>query len=559
MDSVSQGLPKSIPIPAFLVNSFSLFIYTMNNYVPGGYLVIEYVKKSHHDDPYRTIVELLLFLYGVVYYLSKPKQSKKTLQNSKEKYNSLSKNEIDMLIDEWTPEAIVDDSEIVEESKWRLAKIPVMDSNGIKKYLNMTRDEGKESYKNVFNMSSNNSLALSYTSKEITDEVNKTIKNYGVGACGPAGFYGNQDVHYRLEYDLSEFFGVEGACLYGQDFCVAASALPAFNKRGDIIVADNQISLSLQNALQLSRSTLYYYEHNNMESLENLLKDINDSIASEKLPDIPRKFIVTEGLFANSGDIANLPELAKLKYKYKFRLVVEETLSLGVLGATGRGLSEFYKMNRANSIDITFGSMATAFGSSGGFVLGDRHMTFHQHISSNAYCFSASLPAYTTRIVSKTLEILRRDNSSVSKLNELSKLLHSKFMSSDELSKYVIIKSNENSPILHFELRADFREKNFEYTKEQLYEKLSILQRRGFTTMFFDEYEDEEVFLQKIVDSVLENFNILISRRQIMLKHETLPILPGIRVSVTADMTSEEVSTSADSIIQTVLELCSSL
>ena len=156
--------------------------------------------------------------------------------------------------------------------------------------------------------------------------------------------------------------------LYGQDFCVASSVLPAFTKRGDVIVADDQVSLALQNALQLSRSTVYYFEHNNMESLENLLAELTDLEKKDKPPAIPRKFIVTEGLFENSGDIAPLPELVKLKEKYKFRLFVDENLSIGVLGATGRGLAEHYGMNRATAIDITIGSLATAIGSSGGFL-----------------------------------------------------------------------------------------------------------------------------------------------------------------------------------------------
>lgn len=554
---IPQVLPNTIPIPRFIISSYSVVIFIMNNYIPGGSYVISYIKKSHQDDPYRTILEILLIIYGIVYYLSKP-QSKKSSQSSKDKFNNLSEAEINALIEDWEPESIVDDSPVVEEQLWRLAKIPVIKNSGITKYIDMSRNNDAEKFTNVLNLATHNFLQLS-SHPIVINEVKETIKNYGVGACGPAGFYGNQDVHYTLEYNLASYFGTEGAVLYGQDFCVAASVIPAFTKRGDVIVADDQISIALQNALQLSRSTIYYFEHNNMESLDSLLREINESEKLERLPAIPRKFIVTEGLFANSGDLAPLPELTKLKMKYKFRLFLDETLSLGVLGATGRGLTEFFNLERAKSIDITVGSMATAFGSSGGFVLGDDIMSYHQHIGSNAYCFSASLPAYTTRAVSKILEIMDKDNSAVKNLNELSVFLNNSFISDNELAKFIDVMSNENSPILHFQLSRDFRSTKFVYTKEQLFDNLQMLQKKNKTTKFFDEYEEEERFLQSIVDKTLANHNVLVTRNTIVLKQETLPIVPGIKICLSADLTMDELSNAIVGVKQSILEACNSI
>lgn len=421
MTHIPEVLPKSIPIPAFVVTTSSYLWYYFNlvmAQIPGGQFVVSYIVKSHHDDPYRTTVEIGLILYGIVYYLSKPQQ-KKSLQAQKP---NLSPQEIDALIEDWEPEPLASPIAIDEQS-WRVAAIPVTMGMPIQNHVTITRNDLKETYTNVFNLASNNFLQLSVT-QPVTDVVKTTIKNYGVGACGPAGFYGNQDVHYRLEYDLAQFFGTEGAVLYGQDFCVAPSVIPAFTKRGDVIVADDEVSLSVQNALQLSRSTVYYFNHNDMNSLESLLNELTEQEKLEKLPAIPRKFIVTEGIFHNSGDLAPLPELTKLKNKYKFRLFVDETFSIGVLGATGRGLSEHFDMDRATSIDITVGSMATALGSSGGFVLGDSAMCHHQRIGSNAYCFSACLPAYNATSVSKVLDLLDSNNDAVQTLQRLSGYLH---------------------------------------------------------------------------------------------------------------------------------------
>lgn len=554
MPHIPEVLPSSIPIPAFIVTTYSFlwyYLYALLNKIPGGPFIISYVKKSHQDDPYRTAVEIILILYGIVYYLSKPQQ-KKGLQSSKP---NLTLQEMEALIEEWQPEELVDPS-VTELQSWRVAKIPIISDSGIDNYVDITRESEVEKHLNVFNLCSNNFLQLSMR-QDILNEAKRTIRNYGVGACGPAGFYGNQDVHYNLEYALAEFFGTEGAVLYGQDFCVAPSVLPAFTKRGDLIVADNQVSLSLQNALQLSRSTVYYYEHNNLESLESLLKELTEMEKKERLPAISRKFIVTEGIFHNSGDIAPLPQLTALKNTYKFRLFVDETFSLGVLGSTGRGLTEHFNMDRSTSIDITIGSMATAFGSSGAFVLGDHVMSHHQHIGSNAYCFSASLPAYTVKTMAKVLEVMDKDNSAVTQLHKLSGVLHNTFVNDEELKKYIIVTSNIACPILHLQLTPEVRLQKFNYTSDELFDTLSQLQKRSVTTKYIEPYENEDKFLQSIVDELLIKEKILITRNTIVLRQETLPVVPSLKICINAGMDEEELTAACKSIRDAILKYCS--
>ena len=550
-------IPTAIPIPSAVIATSSaawFYLHQGLSKLPGGHHVISYIEKATQDDPYRTAVEASLILYGIYYYLSKPQQ-KKGLQSNRP---NLSTKEMDALIDEWEPEPIVvppiNDKETAERY-WRLSKIPITENHGISKYIDFTRNGKKESFENVLNLASNNFLALSET-PEVLQVAKDTIKNYGVGACGPAGFYGNQDVHYNLEYTLAEFFGTEACCLYGQDFAVSSSVIPAFTKRGDVIVADDQVSLAVQNALQLSRSTVYYFQHNDMESLEELLEQLNEQERKEKLPAIPRKFIVTEGLFHNSGDIAPLPQLVELKRKYKYRLFVDETLSLGVLGSTGRGLPEQFNLDRSTSIDITVGSMATAFGSSGGFVLGDTFMSDYQHIGSNAYCFSASLPAYTTTVVDKILQIMDNDNSTVSNLQKLSRTMFHFFNSRVQLNEFFNITSSEFSPVIHLELKESKRIELFGYSKDSLFTELANLQKRKISDVFIEPFEKEEIFLQQIVDNILVNHNILISRHTIVLKQESLPIVPSLRISCTASMTEDELLTACENIITSINKLC---
>lgn len=551
MAHIPQVLPNSIPIPTAVISTFSFLWYYSKlilSFVPGGNYIIHYIRKSHQDDPYRTGVEALLIVYGIYYYFSKP-QLKKSLQSSKP---NLSGAEMDALIEEWQPEPIVDPT-TSERQAWRLESVPIIHENGISTYINFTKND--KEYSKVLNLASNNFLQLS-NEELVLDEVKKTIKNYGVGACGPAGFYGNEDVHYQCEYDMARFFGTEGAVLYGQDFCVASSVIPAFTKRGDVIVADDQISLSVQNALQLSRSTVYYFEHNNMESLDVLLRELTEAEKLENLPAIPRKFIVTEALFHNSGDLAPLPKLVELKKKYKFRLFMDETFSLGVLGEAGRGIAEHFQMDHADAIDITVGTMATAFGSSGAFVLGDETMSYHQHIGSNAYCFSASLPAYTVKSMSVMVNLLEKDNSKVVSLRSNARLVNEFFKNDSDLNNLITVTSNDFSPVVHFQLNSEFRMRKFNYSIEQLFEAMSEYQKKAVTTKFVEPYEDEEEFLQSIVDKLLENHNILITRNTFIIQHETLPIAPSLKICCNSVMDQQTLNKACINIKESILECC---
>lgn len=558
--SRSNGLSVvSIPIPGFLISFVgSLWFYfrLIVTKVPGGTYALNYMNKIIRDDPYRAAIEFSLILYGIYYYLSKPQQ-KRSL-GGQSKLSMLSKQEIDNLIEEWEPEPLVEPI-AANTCEWRLEKIPEIQDGGARNYITIKRGTGEntETFTNVFNLVSNNFLKLSETD-DVKEIAKQTIKRYGVGACGPAGFYGNQDVHYNLEYMLASFFGTEGAALYGQDFCVAPSVIPAFTKRGDIIVADDQVSISLQNALQLSRSTVYYFQHNNMDSLDELLTNLNDIERREKPPAIPRKFIVTEGLFHNLGDIAPLPRLVELKRKHKFRLFVDETFSLGVLGKTGRGLAEHFNMDRSEAIDITVGSMATALGSSGGFALGDQIMTNHQRIGSHAYTFSASLPAYTITVAARTLQILDRDNSRVTQLHKLSAAMHDFFLNGNgnDILPFIVVSSTRDSPVLHLHLGDSYRKRKFGYTRDELFQRITELQKKRTTDKFLAPYEAEEKFLQSIVDDILTRHNILISRNTFVLKQETLPIVPSLKISCNADMTESELLEACSKIRESLVRLC---
>lgn len=352
-----------------------------------------------------------------------------------------------------------------------------------------------------------------------------------MGACGPPNFYGTQDVHVRLEEDLARYLDSEQAIIYGQDFVTAGSVIPAFLKRGDLCVVDSGVNIALQKALIVSRADIEWYDHNDVDHLEQILSQLKPVLDRQK--PIRRRFIITEGLFANSGDIANLPRIVELKNKYKYRLFLDESLSIGVLGGTGKGLPEHYGVSR-DEISITIGSMANSFASSGGFCVGVNPMVHHQRISSNAYVFSASLPPYSAKVTSQAIrEILAPENlDPTTGKSKLMVQLHKKTVdvydrleaALEKLPMHIV--SSPQSPMIHLRLREKVRE---QLNLPLMYGNSTFITTGKPAKLLneFDEYLNLESFiLQKVIDYVLEHEGILITRSKLILEHENLPVLP---------------------------------
>lgn len=132
------------------------------------------------------------------------------------------------------------------------------------------------------------------------------MRTYGVGPCGPPGFYGTQDVHMKTEANIASHLGVPACIIYAQAFSTISSVIPAFSKRGDIIVADEGVNFAIRKGMQISRSTVRWYKHNDTEDMERVLQKVIKEQAKKPLT---RRFIVTEGLFENIGDAVDLPKV----------------------------------------------------------------------------------------------------------------------------------------------------------------------------------------------------------------------------------------------------------
>ncbi|KAF2666729.1 serine palmitoyltransferase 1 [Microthyrium microscopicum] len=392
--------------------------------IPGSEMIVRYIRSSYQNDPVRSVIELALAVFVLVYVA----KSRFSTERSRV---VLSDDEVDELVAEWVPEPLV--ARETEKERVENEKRPVIvGQSGPKSKLSNGRVVTNLASANYYNFIANEALK---------ERAIATLRKYGVGPCGPPNFYGTQDVHMHTEADIVSHLGVQACIVYAQAFSTITSVIPAFSKRGDIIVADRASNYSIRKGIQLSRSTVYWYNHNDMEDLERTLQNVVKIYAKKPLT---RRFIVAEGLSENVGDMTDLPKIVQLKQKYKFRLILDETWSYGVLGATGRGITEYQHVD-PGQVDMLIGSLAGPLAASGGFCAGSKEVVEHQRIASAAYTFSAALPAISATQASETVRILSDSPELIIQLKENIKTMRAQL---DPRSQYVRCTSAPENPMM---------------------------------------------------------------------------------------------------------------
>ncbi|CED82979.1 serine palmitoyltransferase [Phaffia rhodozyma] len=467
--------------------------------IPGSAIIVRYVKNSHQNDPWRTLLELCLFAFAVRTVLS----SRTRTDRSPKNFVELTDKEIDELVVDWTPEPLVVEQPPTSPDANLLGTLPViLGSVGPRVKL------ASNPNKSVINMTSYNFTGMAENEK-MKETALTTLRDYGVGSCGPPGFWGTNDVHTALEQDLAAFLQLPSAIIYAQAFTCITSVIPSFAKRGDIIVADRACNFAIQRGLQISRSTIRFYEHGDMSSLEQVLESVTREAARKKSK-LTRRFIVTEGLFENDGFISDLEKLVELKNKYKFRLILDESYSFGTLGDTGRGLTELCGVP-AKEVDMLIGSMANTLGAGGGFCAGSTVVTGHQRINSAAFVFSASLPPMIATTASTAIRILQSSPQLFVTLRQHGKLLR---LTLDKLEG-IHIPSHALSPLVHVQLS-------------------------GPAPVDMAGIEREEIILQEIVEEALNASGILLTRTRRLRGQETFEARPSIKIALSSSLTKKD-------------------
>ncbi len=255
---------------------------------------------------------------------------------------------------------------------------------------------------------SNNYLGLT-SHPEVVKAGVEAIEKYGSGCSGSRFLNGTLDIHVAFEKELAEFLHKEACVTFSTGFQSNLGIISAICGRNDYIMCDKENHASIYDACRLSYGKLVRYEHNDMEDLEEKLKQVPEECGI---------LIVTDGVFSMSGEICNLPKLVELKHKYGARIMIDDAHGLGVLGKCGRGTGEHFDLE--DEVDIIMGTFSKSFASLGGYMASSKRVVEYVKHTSRPYIFSASITPASVACARKSLEILKREPERVENLRNIS-------------------------------------------------------------------------------------------------------------------------------------------
>ncbi len=238
-----------------------------------------------------------------------------------------------------------------------------------------------QSGQEVLNFCANNYLGLS-NHPELIRAAKDALDTHGFGMSSVRFICGTQDLHKTLEQKIAAFFGTEDTILYAAAFDANGGVFEPLLTEEDAIISDSLNHASIIDGVRLCKAQRYRYKNADMADLEEQLKKAS----------VHRfRVIVTDGVFSMDGNVAPVDKMVALAEKYDAMVMVDECHSAGVVGETGRGVTELF--NIRGKVDIITGTLGKAFGGAiGGFTTGRKEIIEMLRQRSRPYLFSNSLP-----------------------------------------------------------------------------------------------------------------------------------------------------------------------
>lgn len=252
-----------------------------------------------------------------------------------------------------------------------------------------------ENGKEYLVFASNNYLGLTHA-PEVQQAAAEAVR-WGTGSTGSRLTTGAAFETGILEKELADFKHAERALVFNTGYMTNLGVLFALVKAGDVVFSDELNHASIIDGCRIARAKTVVYRHNDMDGLERLLKET---------PVSGERFIVTDGVFSMDGDIANLPELVRLKQKYGAVLMVDDAHGVGVIGADGSGTAAYYNM--PGTVDVQVGTLSKALAAEGGYVAANSVIIEYLINKSRPFIFSTALPACVTAAALAALRLLRQ-------------------------------------------------------------------------------------------------------------------------------------------------------
>ncbi|OFY63265.1 MAG: glycine C-acetyltransferase [Bacteroidetes bacterium RBG_13_43_22] len=258
----------------------------------------------------------------------------------------------------------------------------------------------------VLNFCANNYLGLS-NDPDLIKAAKRALEDHGYGMSSVRFICGTTDLHKNLEKKIANFFNTEDTILYAACFDANGGVFEPLLTSEDAIISDALNHASIIDGVRLCKAQRYRYENADMEDLETQLQ-----MAQEQR----FRLIVTDGVFSMDGNVAPLKKIVELANLYNAMVMVDESHSAGVVGETGRGVTELF--NIMGQVDIITGTLGKAFGGAiGGFTTGRKEIIELLRQRSRPYLFSNSIPPFVAAAGIRMIEMMTGTNTLQDKLH----------------------------------------------------------------------------------------------------------------------------------------------
>jgi glycine C-acetyltransferase len=279
-------------------------------------------------------------------------------------------------------------AEIKEAGLWKTERVISSEQNN-----DITLADGSE----VINMCANNYLGLA-NNPEVIQAAKDSYDQWGFGLSSVRFICGTQTIHKTLEDKVTEFLGMEDTILYAACFDANTGLFETILTNEDAVISDELNHASIIDGVRLCKAARYRYKNNDMEDLEEKLKDAKAAGAR-------RMLITTDGVFSMDGTIAQLDKICDLADQYDAMVHHDDCHAVGFMGKTGRGIHEYCGvMDRVDIITGTFGKALG--GASGGYTSGRKEIIDMLRQRSRPYLFSNTVAPAICAATIKVLELL---------------------------------------------------------------------------------------------------------------------------------------------------------
>lgn len=249
----------------------------------------------------------------------------------------------------------------------------------------------------VVMMGSNSYLGLT-NHPEVKKAAIRAIEKYGTGCAGSRFLNGTLDIHRELEEELADLVGKEGAIVFSTGYQTNVGAISSLVRKGEYAVTDKMDHASIVDGCHMSLGKMVRFEHNDVIALENLIN---------RLPSDKGKLVVVDGVFSMEGDIAPLPDIARICKASNSVLMVDDAHGIGVLGKNGAGTADHFGVT--GDVHVIMGTFSKSLATVGGFIASDRGTTEYVKHTARSMMFSAAISPPNAAAALAAVRIMKRE------------------------------------------------------------------------------------------------------------------------------------------------------